>query len=585
MKRSFVLFYLLLLLISVACSLAGSSEQPAEEDRIATSVAGTVAAQTSLEAEPTDISIVQTPVPSIPPPTLMPTPTQNLTPSPTTISMSTPISKPISDTLVSEEVNPFLKVGDTIDNGFIALTLEDANLGESYIDDYGSNQEARKGYTFVYLDLSFVTIRSTLGRKIERIKVDLQDKDGDTYYCDVDGISFGSFPPGYGGSFRSDCELPITVGSTLDELQLKVTEFGDTIYTFLLNERSESPRKIAVEKEPEKHFHMDDNFSFTIICGSQHEADYVLMNPRWADTGKFGDSKQLILDMQITNKGKSASAMLPSDVYHIYYYHLQGGSPPPQFLHRFAGFVKYDGVGPVPGETVMVTIDFVLQPTPEIVPILFKGIENCQIQTENYTVTEDDYFVLEVNASDKVASSESDVTDDETVSPSTDSPASLSCSNEPQGEFRNLWVKYQDRLGCPIQIQPLTYQSAEQPFEGGHMFWVGEINLILITIGNEQGDWVSYGDDWDGANYSCPVQAPAGTIQPVRGFGWIWCREQAIGERLGGALKEEQGFSAGIDLIQGFDNGIIFRDSDGKTQGTAYIMFGKDQGTFIREPY
>ena len=80
-------------------------------------------------------------------------------------------------------------------------------------------------------------------------------------------------------------------------------------------------------------------------------------------------------------------------------------------------------------------------------------------------------------------------------------------------------------------------------------------------------------------------QAPAGKVQPERGFGWIWCREQAIRERLGWGLDEEQGFESGVDLVQGFDNGIILRDSDSRTQGKAYVMFGKDQGTFVRDQY
>lgn len=580
MKHLLVLLSILLLLIGIACSFIGSREQLTEEDRIATSVAGTVAAQTNQNIEPTD-----TPVPVIPTPlpTVTPTPTQNLTVLPTATQNPT---VPPTATLPATETPSILAIGDTIDNGFNALTLDNANIGESYIDDNGRNQEARNGYTFVYLDFSFKTIKSTLGR-FEKIRVNLRDKDGDTYYCRVDGISFSAFPPGYGGSFRGDCEMPITVASSLDELQLEITEFGDVTHTFLLDKQSESPREIIVEKENEKHFLMGDKFLFTITCGTQHKAEYVLMNPRWSAMGSHENLKKLVLDMQITNQGKSAYAMVP-EARHIYYYHYQGNTTSMEMLHRIAGIAAYEGpTAPVPGETVIKTIDFVLEQIPEVVPILFEGIEDCLIQIEDYTVTEEDYFVLEVNTSGIVASPESVGAVDETVSSSTDAPASPSCSNEPRGEFHNLWMKYQGQLGCPLQIEPLTGDFVEQPFEGGHMFWVAQIDLAFITFGGDQGDWTLYQIKWvdNGSPESCNVQVPAGKIQPIRGFGWIWCREQEIQNRLGWALDTERGFSAGVDLIQGFENGIIFRDSDGKTQGKAYVMFGKDKGTFVKEQY
>ncbi len=47
MKHTFVLFALLFLSIGIACSLAGSTEQPAVEDLVSTAVAATIAAQSS----------------------------------------------------------------------------------------------------------------------------------------------------------------------------------------------------------------------------------------------------------------------------------------------------------------------------------------------------------------------------------------------------------------------------------------------------------------------------------------------------------------------------------------------------------
>lgn len=163
-----------------------------------------------------------------------------------------------------------------------------------------------------------------------------------------------------------------------------------------------------------------------------------------------------------------------------------------------------------------------------------------------------------------------------------------SCANEPHGLFYNVWVRYQTQLGCPLQGEPLTGNFVEQPFEGGHMFWFAQIDLAFVTVGGDQGEWALYQEHWaeGGPPESCTVEAPpGGRFQPLRGFGWIWCNDQPIRDRLGWAVDIERGFDPGIDFIQGFENGIIFRDSDGKTNGKAYVMFGRDHGSFVREAY
>lgn len=165
----------------------------------------------------------------------------------------------------------------------------------------------------------------------------------------------------------------------------------------------------------------------------------------------------------------------------------------------------------------------------------------------------------------------------------------VSCSNEPQGEFHNLWAKYKDRLGCPQRITPLGGFYAEQPFQHGHMFWSKLGKLYLITIGDNTGTWRLFSEDespWkDGMPpKSCEVQVPAGLFQPVRGFGGLWCAHADIREQLGWGLDDERGFEDGIDLIQGFEGGIIFRDSDGHTRGLAYVLFWDDM-SFVRDSY
>lgn len=187
----------------------------------------------------------------------------------------------------------------------------------------------------------------------------------------------------------------------------------------------------------------------------------------------------------------------------------------------------------------------------------------------------------------KIFSVSIDTSTSPTPAAPTPTPTRMACAKEPQGEFRNLWTKYQAHLGCPIQTEPLTGDFVEQPFEGGHMFWYAQANLFIIAMGDTQGEWTLSKSEWQDGDpaESCTVQVPAGKFQPMRGFGWIWCHEQTIQNKLGWALDIERAFPSGTDLIQGFEKGVILRDSDGKTNGRAYIMFGKDKGTFVKEPY
>jgi serine/threonine-protein kinase len=165
----------------------------------------------------------------------------------------------------------------------------------------------------------------------------------------------------------------------------------------------------------------------------------------------------------------------------------------------------------------------------------------------------------------------------------------VSCTNEPQGEFRRLWEKHRGQLGCPHQISPIGGFYAEQPFQNGHMFWSKDGRIYLATIGKDSGKWQLFPEDaspWKEGmpQLSCEVQVPPGLVQPVRGFGGLWCANADLREQIGWGLDVERGFEDGIDLIQGFGGGIIFRDSDGHAQGIAYVLFSDDM-TFIREAY
>ncbi|MCL4301299.1 MAG: protein kinase [Anaerolineae bacterium] len=168
-------------------------------------------------------------------------------------------------------------------------------------------------------------------------------------------------------------------------------------------------------------------------------------------------------------------------------------------------------------------------------------------------------------------------------------PIPIACANNPQGEFRGLWEKYKSRLGCPQQPTPVSGFYAEQPFERGHMFWSKLGNFYLVTLGQENGSWQFFPEEvslWKEGMppTSCEAQPPPGLLQPVRGFGGLWCARTDIREQIGWGLDVEHGFEDGINLLQRFEQGIIFRDSDGRARGVAYVLFS-DNATFIREAY
>ena len=118
------------------------------------------------------------------------------------------------------------------------------------------------------------------------------------------------------------------------------------------------------------------------------------------------------------------------------------------------------------------------------------------------------------------------------------------------------------------------------------MFWSEDGNFYMVTFGNDSGTWQFFPGDasiWkDGMpQYSCTIPTPGGFYHPIRGFGGLWCQHDDIRQQIGWGLKDEAGVD---DLIQEFEYGFIFRDSDGKTRRLAYILFN-NEGTFIKEPY
>lgn len=166
-------------------------------------------------------------------------------------------------------------------------------------------------------------------------------------------------------------------------------------------------------------------------------------------------------------------------------------------------------------------------------------------------------------------------------------PVSLEgCDPPAAGVLAKLWKIYQLELGCPLEERAVDGVYAEQPFEHGHMFWSERLDSYLALVGTSEGDWYLFDDSpWQEGlpEESCVLEPPEGLQVPIRGFGGIWCENPMLRGRLGWALDRERGIEDNIDLLHRFERGYIFRDSQGKADGLAYVLF--EDGTFIRVEY
>jgi serine/threonine protein kinase len=187
-----------------------------------------------------------------------------------------------------------------------------------------------------------------------------------------------------------------------------------------------------------------------------------------------------------------------------------------------------------------------------------------------------------------------------TPEPPTDTPSPTAtntptatptpCAFAPQGAFAGLWQAYRDELGCPLYQDPKLIQDAEQPFDNGHMFWRQDNDYAYVVYekGARSGEYQGFTGMWSPGDpeYSCSASPPPGKVQPKRGFGAVWCDLGGPSAAIGWGLSEEAGFGPGNGdpLVQQFQRGFIFRDSDGTTKGLAYVFF-RPSKTFVRVSY
>jgi serine/threonine protein kinase len=176
-----------------------------------------------------------------------------------------------------------------------------------------------------------------------------------------------------------------------------------------------------------------------------------------------------------------------------------------------------------------------------------------------------------------------------TPSPTPTTPAPP-CAFPAQGVFATLWQTYRPELGCPLYQNPQLIQDAEQAFDNGHMFWRQDNDYAYVVYekGGLSGSYQAFVDLWSEGDpeFSCAATPPAGKVQPVRGFGAVWCMLGGPGAATGWGLAEETGFGPGYGdpMVQDFERGFILRDSDGTTKGLVYIFFN-DGMRFVRVSY
>jgi hypothetical protein len=91
-------------------------------------------------------------------------------------------------------------------------------------------------------------------------------------------------------------------------------------------------------------------------------------------------------------------------------------------------------------------------------------------------------------------------------------------------------------------------QVAEQPFEGGRMFWLEPIDQIWVMIENEDdrrsGVWMVFDDEFEEGDVEIdPALTPPSEelLQPERGFGKLWRENPDLQEALGWARQPEIG--------------------------------------------
>jgi hypothetical protein len=160
------------------------------------------------------------------------------------------------------------------------------------------------------------------------------------------------------------------------------------------------------------------------------------------------------------------------------------------------------------------------------------------------------------------------IVDRSVVTPTPESPTATalavkpSCARSPDRALAAAWDR--DELGCPTGPSSVVW-AAWEPFERGYLLWRQDTNKVYALYfanGSDRsaGNWELRHEAWDGSDPGgIGLSPPAGLVEPVRGFGWLW-RNYLGGAQgqLGWAKEQEKGLCV---AVQPFESGQIFASS------------------------
>jgi hypothetical protein len=150
----------------------------------------------------------------------------------------------------------------------------------------------------------------------------------------------------------------------------------------------------------------------------------------------------------------------------------------------------------------------------------------------------------------------------------TPTPTRAPCS-APLAPFDGIWARLPEAqllLGCPLGL-PERVGGALQYYEHGLMFWrrdntdIYVLSNVPIEQGQPTGAWWRFADLFTGdqPDDDPSIEPPAGLIEPVRGFGYVWRNNGFVREALGWATTQELALDS---LWQTFDGGWMMAGVD-----------------------
>lgn len=121
-------------------------------------------------------------------------------------------------------------------------------------------------------------------------------------------------------------------------------------------------------------------------------------------------------------------------------------------------------------------------------------------------------------------------------------------------------AEIESSLGCPTSSGTQA-RFAVQQFEHGAMYYVDDEKQILVML--DAQTWRGFDDTWSSElpEDTCPsilVQPPS--VKPKRGFGKVWCEQEAIREKIGSGESPEIGLYTAP--LQHFQHGVVFGPPD-----------------------